>query len=353
MSNKMKQLEICFQAFIKQVEHDLSFKMSLYDQYDEKRKTAAVIRFEHEAWLLCQTASERLSRQNARRQLQNLDLSKINAKLNHQVVPIFDKWAKETFLKRKSIQEEHLYAFYPKEKSNVQTLLKSLKEVIDRPQKPIVVRAATLCRNHVIQYLFSGIDSKLPSSSIINHFLKTQKLTLKAEEDDPPEWRKVERLKNKPGRRSVSSERLMRYIKHLINWFLHNPVKFHTVGQAVLVIWCAQSIAKFRRRFCSINDILRLDEMSLLIKSFQGSDLYSLKIPKKRDSVPISKTLYHMLTCLLDQCEPDSCIFSVDRSTIENHLKATSLELGYDPELFPVTPETFLERPIESGLDIE
>jgi hypothetical protein len=353
MSNKIKQLEICLRAFIKQVEYDLSFKMSLYDQYDEKRKTEAVIRFEHEAWLLCQTTSQRLSRQNARRQLQNLDLSKVDGKLNHQVMPIFDKWAKETFLKRKSIQEEHLYDFYPEEKSNARMLLKCLKEVIDHPKKPTVVRAATLCRNHIIKYLFSEIDSKLLSSSVINHFLKTHRLTLKTEEDDPPEWEKCKPLKNKPGRRSVSSEKLTRYIKHLTNWFLSNPVKFHTVGQTVLVIWCAQSIAKFRRRFCSINDILRLDEMSLLIKSFQGSNLYSFKVPKKRDSVPISETLSHMLMCLLDRKKPDSYIFSVDRSTIENHLKTASLELGYDPELFPITPETFLERPIECGLDIE
>lgn len=348
MSNKMKQLEICLRAFLKQVEHDLSFKMNLYDQYDEKRKTEAVIRFEHEAWLLCQTASERLSRKNAERQVQNLDLSKVDGKLNHQIMPIFDKWAKETFLKRKSIQEEHLYGFYPTEKSNARTLLKCLKEVIDHPKKPTVVRAATLCRNHIIQYLFSETDSKLLSSSVINHFLKTHRLTLKIEEKDPPEWEKCKPLKNKPGRRSVSSERLTRYIKHLTNWFLLDSVKFHTVGETILVIWCEVAVAYFGRRACPITDILAIREKDIHPPHKSG---YYITINKR--SVPISKSLCDMLLCISSQQGKDPNIFSIDRSTIENHLETTSLELGYDLKLFPITPETFLERPIECSLDIE
>lgn len=314
----MEQLEICLQAFIKQVEHDLSFKMSIYDQYDEKRKTKAVIRFEHEAWLLCQTASERLSRQNVRRQLQNLDFSRVDGKLNHQVVPIFDKWAKETFLKRKSIQEEHLYAFYPEEKSNARTLLKCLKGIIDHPKKPIVVRAATLCRNHIIQYLFSEIDLKLLSSSVINHFLKTHRLTLKTEEDNPPEWGKFTPLKNKPGRRSVSSERLTGYIKHLTNWFLRNPVKFHTVGQALLVIWCELAVAYYGRRICSLNDILSIKEGD--IKPPRKSQPLVYYIALKKRHVPISKSLCDMLLCISNRRANEPNIFSIDRSTIENHL---------------------------------
>jgi hypothetical protein len=351
MSNKIEQLEICLRVFTKQIEHDLSFKMSIYDQYDGNRKAEAVIRFEHEAWLLCQTASEKLSRQNARRQLQNLDLSKVDGKLNHQVVPIFNKWAKETFLKRKSIKEEHLYAFYPEEKSNARTLLKCLKEVIDHPKKPTVVRAATLCRNHVIQYLFSEIDSKLLSSSVINHFLKTHRLTLKTEEDDPPEWEKCKPLKNNPGRRSVSSERLTRYIKCLTNWFLRNPVKFHTVGQALLVIWCELAVAYCGRRICSLNDILSIKEGD--IKPPNKSQPLVYYIVLKKRYIPISRSLCDMLLCISNRRAKEPNIFSIDRSTIENHLKTASLELGYDPELFPITPETFLERSIECGLDTE
>ncbi len=60
-----------------------------------------------------------------------------------------------------------------------------------------------------------------------------------------------------------------------------------------------------------------------------------------------------MYLCTPDQRADNPQIFSIDRSTIENHLKTASLELGYDPELFPITPETFLERPIECGLNIE
>ena len=115
MSNKKEKLEICLRAFIKQVEHDLNPQMQLYAQYDEKRKAEALIRFEHEAWVLCRPANEMRVKQSARRQLQNPDLSKVNGRLKHQVFSIFDKWSKETLLQRKSIKEEHFYAFYPDE----------------------------------------------------------------------------------------------------------------------------------------------------------------------------------------------------------------------------------------------
>jgi len=60
-----------------------------------------------------------------------------------------------------------------------------------------------------------------------------------------------------------------------------------------------------------------------------------------------------MLWGLLDLREGNPELFSVDRSTIENHLEEAVLGLGYDPDLSPITPETFLERPIECSLDDE
>jgi hypothetical protein len=224
--------------------------------------------------------------------------------------------------------------------------------VIDQSKKTIVVRAAKLCRTNIIQYLFAEVDKKLLNGSVVKDFLSKHKLTLKAEKVDQLEKKNNLPIKNKPGRRSVSSEKIVRYIKHLTDWFLLDPLKFHTVGQTILVIWCELAVAYFGRRACSLNDILSLQEKDLRLspnKSFG----YAYHIILKNRSVPISKSLCDMYLCTPDQRADNPQIFSINRSTIENHLKTASLELGYDPELFPITPETFLERPIECGLDIE
>lgn len=349
MSTKIERLATLLRRFIKQVERDLEFKTHLYATYDEERKDEALITFEHKAWLLCQTASEMRAQQNARRLLQKMpNLTKSEVKLKHQVFPIFDSWAKKTLSESKSIQEEHLYPFWPDEQSDVQMLLEKLKGVLDHPQNTIEVRAAELCRTNIIQYLFAGMNKKLLNNNVINHFLNKHGIILKGEEADPPEWKKPNPLKNKPARRSVSSEKIMGYIKYLVGCFLLDPAKLYTVGQTILAIWVELAIAHCGRRICSLTDIFSIKERDLRVSN---ESCYCVSISKR--SIPISKSLCDMLLCISDQRAENPTIFSIDRSTIENHLQSASIELGYDLELFPITPETFLERPIECGVYAE
>ncbi len=348
VSSKIKRLAAHLYAFREQVKHDLQFKTNIYAQYDEQRKAEALIRFEHEAWLFCRPANEMQAKQRVRRQLQNPDLSKVNGRLNHEVFSIFDKWSKETLLQRKSIKEEHFYAFYPDEKSSVLMLLAKLKDAINHPKNTIALRAAKLCRTYIVEYLFAEMDKKLLSDRMIKSFLSKYQLSLENEAPDQTEQENTEPIKNKPGRRSVSSEKIVQYIKHLIKWFLLDPVKFHTVGETILVIWCELAVSYFGRRACPITDILAIKEKDIHPPHKLG---YYITINKR--SVPISKSLCDMLLCISSQQGKDPNIFSIDRSTIENHLESVSRELNYDLELFPITPETFLERPIECGLDCE
>jgi hypothetical protein len=349
VSTKIKKLATLLRRFIKEVERDLEFKTHLYATYDEERKDEALITFEHKAWLLCQTANEIRAQQNARRLLQKMpDLSRAEGKLKHQVFPIFDNWAKKTLPESKSIQEDHLYPFWPDEESDVQKLLVKLKGVLDHPQNKIEARAAQLCRTHIIEYLFAGMNKKLLNDNVINNFLGKHGIILKAEQVDLNEGKNLKPLKNKPGRRSVSSEKIGSYIKYLVNWFLLDPEKFYTVGQTILAIWIELAIAHCGRRISPITDILSIKERDIRVSN---ESCYCVSISKRL--IPISKSLCDMLLCISDQRAENPTIFSIDRSTIENHLLSTSLELGYELELFPITPETFLERPIECGLSAE
>jgi hypothetical protein len=139
----------------------------------------------------------------------------------------------------------------------------------------------------------------------------------------------------------------MRYIKFFVEWFLTNPVKLRTVGKTVLVIWLALAAAHHLRRVCSINDIMTLRQQHVFVKKSQGGlSEYFFQLPNKNCNIPITESLYNMLQSILDKRVDSPLFFSLDRSTIENHLKAATLELGYHSNLFPVTVETFLERPI-------
>jgi hypothetical protein len=349
VSTEIEKMATLLRSFIKQVESDVKFKTDLYTKYDEERKTEALTQFEHESWLLCQTAQEMRTKQNARRELQKMpDLHKAEGKLRQPASLIFDKWTQKTLSESRSIQEDHLYSFWPDERSNVEMLLVKLKGVLDHPQNKIETRAAQLCHTHIIEYLFAGMNKRLLSENVRNHFLNKHGIVLKTEEADPPEWKKTIPLKNNPGRRSVSSEKIVNYIKYLTDWFLLNPAKFYTVGQTILAIWIELAIAHCGRRICPLTDILSIKERDIRVSN---ESCYCISIRKRL--IPISKSLSDMLLCISDQRVENPTIFSIDRSTIENHLRSASLDLGYDLELFPVTPETFLERPIECGVDAE
>lgn len=353
MRNKKERLATQLRAFIKKVEDDINFKTNIYAQYDEGRKTEAVKRFEHEAWLLCQSADEMRSKQNIRRQLQKMpDLSVVEGKLKSPVMKIFDEWSKNILVQSESIQEAHLYSFWPDEKSNAQTLLKLVKELIDHSKNINEIRAARLFRTHIIDHIFMPIDKKLLRDSVIKQFLKKHGLSLVDEEVNPSEWKNIIPIVNKPGRRSVSSDRLMHYVKYLTSWFLSNPAKFYTVGQTILIIWCELAVAYCGRRICSINDILSIQENDIgIFRHTAYENTYHIIL--KQRPIKISKFLCEMLLCIADRRADNPKIFSINRSTIEEHLKTATLELGYDPETTPITAETFLEHPIECGLDDE
>jgi hypothetical protein len=253
---------------------------------------------------------------------------------------------KKTLIESKSIKEAHLYPFWAEEQSDVQMLLMKLKGGLDHPQNTIEAREAQLCRTHIIEYLVAGMNKKILNDNVINHFLNKHGIILKVEEADPPRWKKPNPLKNKPGRRSVSYEKIMDYIKYLVGWFLLDPAKLYTVGQTILAIWVELAIAHCGRRICSLTDILSIKERDIRVSN---ESCYCLSISKR--SIPIYKSLCDMLLCISDQRAENPKIFSIDRSSIENHLQSVSIELGYDLEFFPITPETFHERPIECGID--
>lgn len=348
---KFEVLASFFRSFAIQVDNDLNNKISILSKYEDESMQKLLSRFEHKAWLLCATAREiRLKESNRRKQQQKPDLSGVLAKLDTKALSVFLKISNKIQEKHKSIIEEHLHPFFPDEKSTIKMNLRKIKEVIDDKKEPSrVIKAALLCRNRIIKYLFKESDLTV---KVINCFLDEQCLTLRTEKADPPEWKNITPLKNGSGRYSMSSQKAMYYIKHFVERFLSNPIKLHTVGQTVLVIWLAQAAAYHLRRVCSINEILSLREQQVNSKkSKEGLNTYIFQV--KNCEIPITESLYHMLFAILDRRKDNPHFFSLDRSTIENHLKTAALELGYDFSLFPVTLETFLEKPIECFLDGE
>jgi hypothetical protein len=229
--------------------------------------------------------------------------------------------------------------------------LKRIKEVVDaNKESSQVVKAALLCRNRFIKYLFKELDKEFITLKVINCFLDEQHLALHSEKASPPEWKSIIPLKNRLGRHSMSSQKAMNYIKCFIERFLSNPVKHSTLGQTILVIWLAQSAANHLRRVCSINEIISLRQQDVILKKTQqGFTTYFFQV--KNCEIPIAESLYFMLEILLDRRKDNPNFFTLDRSTIENHLKKATLELGYSSNPYPVTLETFLERPIECYLD--
>jgi len=67
--------------------------------------------------------------------------------------------------------------------------------------------------------------------------------------------------------------------------FLGNSQKYCAVGQTLLIVWCALSVANLGRRICSVANILALRKESICFKS-SGLGGCTYQIILKNRSVP-------------------------------------------------------------------
>jgi len=152
-------------------------------------------------------------------------------------------------------------------------------------------------------------------------------------------------LKIQPARFPLTEQQLKQFILLAIEQYI--ATSKHRYAEALLYMWLAQAGARARRRGFAVADILKKISLSCInvhTKTHAGIKAKEVKVVLGNKEFFISMKLKHLIEAYADKRKKDKSIFSIDRSTLESCLRELTLDLGYNPKSFPVTPETFLER---------
>lgn len=323
--------------FIKQIDNDIVSKKKIEDALPGIC-TRIDQTFLHDALLRCETSHERHMRwyRGASDQQEHKEQLQFKADQYHQVqenlktkaLPIYNEWYSHSKdITSKNVTQTDMYPFAPQKAESINEALLRVKKYIDHNPGQYKKKLAKSFLEFLLKYLLKEVNSMEVKKDYRRHLLSPHA------PQEIIEWQDMVPLKINPGRYAISSIKAQKYIKYLIDKFLEDPIHYYSYGETLLFLWCLLAVAHHRRRICSVNEILQLKESSISYvesKRWNGEIIPIVyKVMINDQKVPISKSLFDMLICLVDQRESDKKVFRIDRSTIENHLREATLKLGY------------------------
>lgn len=193
----------------------------------------------------------------------------------------------------------------------------------------------------LLKYLeFCLFDNTKFSTKQRVHFLRTQGFSRRRIQN----WGDQEfRMNLRRSAYNIDEQRASLTIRRIVD----KCISTHswTSLQVAIYCWVAQTTAK-QNASVDVAEILNLSLSKISSCSKTGpSPTLSRRINFGGTMVSLSPTLLRMLRLLGDKRRPDEAIFSIDRSTLEDHLRRINCDLGYDFTQDPLTPETFLRCP--------
>lgn len=328
----------------------------------------------YDFWLRCETAKDRQNRFTLEaaahesdekahaiyyEQYQRQD-SQLWKNFDTSVEQVYNDWLMECPYLTNRGHRGTIYK-YPFASQEDEPLKNALRKAVDfiktKPSRHFRDLAHSYYQN-LVEFLFEGTGIRTPVSPkeemVPAYGLKILR-DLNFSLETAKSWEGQKFLKLLPGRYPISCERAQAYLTEISSEFLVDPLSKGLLGETLLFIWVALSCAHYRRRFCTVADVMKVKESDLLVHRHQPwhgymfLPTYSLKI--EGENVPISPSLAMILLEFSDQRTKFKPIITVDRSSIEGYLRSATIKLGFDPISDPVTPETFLERPHHFGKD--